>query len=37
MALGYINNEEETRKYFDKDGYFHTGDIVEQYEGGRIR
>jgi len=27
VALGYYNNEFETKKVFDNDGYFHTGDI----------
>jgi len=27
VALGYYNNEKETKKAFDSDGYFHTGDV----------
>ena len=27
VALGYYNNEKETNKVFDENGYFHTGDI----------
>jgi len=27
VALGYYNNEKETKKAFDEEGYFHTGDI----------
>lgn len=27
VFLGYINDEEATRKVFDKEGYFHTGDL----------
>lgn len=36
VALGYYNNEKETRKVFDKDGYFHTGDIGYQDEDNQL-
>lgn len=34
---GYLKNEEETQKALESDGWFHTGDIVEIDELGRIR
>ena len=27
MFLGYANDDETTKKVFDKEGYFHTGDL----------
>ena len=36
VALGYYNNEEETQKVFDADGYFHTGDIGYMNEDGEL-
>ncbi len=36
MMKGYLNREEETRKFFDSDGFAHIGDIVKYDESGRI-
>ncbi|KAI0479072.1 AMP-binding enzyme [Xylariaceae sp. FL0804] len=37
MFREYYKNEEETKKALEPDGWFHTGDIVEMDELGRIR
>lgn len=34
VMMGYLNNEEATRNTVDKDGYLHTGDVVEMDEEG---
>lgn len=36
VALGYYKDPEATAKVFDKDGYFHTGDLARIDKKGRI-
>ena len=36
IFLGYLNKEEETRKVFDEEGYYHSGDIGEFDEDGYL-
>ena len=36
VALGYYNNEKETKRAFDQDGYFHTGDIGYRDENNQL-
>lgn len=36
LMIGYYENEEETKKVIDKDGYFHSGDIGYINEDGYI-
>ncbi|KAI1376135.1 acetyl-CoA synthetase-like protein [Hypoxylon crocopeplum] len=37
MFRGYLKNEEETKKALEPDGWFHTGDICEIDEMGRVK
>ena len=34
MATGYYRDEEKTGEAFDDEGWYHTGDIVQQREEG---
>lgn len=36
VSKGYYHDEEATRQVFDKDGFFHTGDLVKQNEKGEL-
>ena len=36
VMMGYLNNPEETNKVFDKEGYFHSGDLGKFNEKGYL-
>lgn len=36
VSLGYYKDDEATKKVFDEDGFFHTGDLVTMSKNGRI-